>query len=55
MTPDRAGCRETVEDGVTGFCFETRNTKKLIEAVDKFVNMSNADRQQMGKNARLKM
>lgn len=40
---------------MTGFCFETRNTQKLIEAVDKFVNMSNADRQQMGKNARLKM
>lgn len=55
ITTDRAGCRETVEDGVTGFCFETRNTQKLIEAVDKFVNMSNADRQQMGKNARLKM
>ena len=55
ITTDRPGCRETVEDGVTGFCFETRNTQKLIESVEKFINMSNKDRQQMGKNARLKM
>ncbi len=55
ITTDRSGCRETVDDGVTGFCFETKNTQKLIESVEKFINMSNADRQQMGKNARLKM
>lgn len=55
ITTDRSGCRETVDDGVTGFCFETKNTQKLIESVEKFINMSNVDRRQMGKNARLKM
>ena len=55
ITTDRAGCKETVEDGVTGFCFETKNTQKLIESVEKFINMSNEGRKQMGKNARLKM
>ena len=55
ITTDRAGCKETVEDGVTGFCFETKNTQKLIESVENFINMSNEGRKQMGKNARLKM
>lgn len=55
ITTDRPGCRETVDDGVTGFCFETKNTQQLIDAVDKFMKMSNKERQQMGKNARLKM
>ncbi len=55
MTTNRSGCRDTVEDGVTGFIFEQRNTEQLIACVRKFMQMSNEERKQMGLAGRAKM
>ena len=49
------GCKEAVEDGKTGLLFEPRSGQALEEAIEAFVKMSAAEREQMGKNARAKM
>lgn len=55
ITTDRSGCRETVEDGVTGFVFEQRNRNALIGCVRKFMKMTNEERKAMGIAGREKM
>lgn len=55
LASDIPGCREGVEDGVTGFLFEKKNPLALIEAVEKFINLSVGERAEMGRRARQKM
>lgn len=55
ITTNRSGCRDTVDDGITGFIFEQKNTEQLIDCVHKFMNMSNEERRQMGLAGRKKM
>lgn len=55
ITTDREGCKETVEDGMSGYVVPQRNTEKLIEAVERFLKLSNAERCEMGKKGREKM
>lgn len=55
ITTNRSGCKDTVDDGVTGFIFEQRKTEQLIECVRKFLDMSNEERKQMGIAGRIKM
>jgi galacturonosyltransferase len=55
ITTDRSGCRETVENGVTGFMFPQRDREKLLECVREFMNMENEERMNMGLNGRRKM
>lgn len=55
ITTDRSGCRETAEDGVTGFVFEQKNEKQLIECVRRFMQMDNEERKKMGLAGRKKM
>jgi galacturonosyltransferase len=55
ITTDRSGCRETVENGVTGFMFPQRNREKLLECVRRFMNLDNEERKVMGLNGRRKM
>ena len=55
ITTDRPGCRETVNDGITGYVFEQKNRKQLIECVEKFMKLSNDEKKQMGIAAREKM
>ncbi len=55
ITTNRSGCRDTVDDGVTGFIFEQKNTAQLIECVRRFMQMSNEKRKQMGLAGREKM
>ena len=55
ITTDRAGCREVVEDGVNGFMIPQRNTEALVEALERFLKLSAADKQRMGLNARHKV
>ena len=52
---DRAGCREAVDDGKTGFLFKERDTQELISCVERFLALANSERAQMGLNARHKM
>lgn len=55
ITTDRSGCKETVEDGVTGFIFEQKNRKQMFDCVWKFIEMSNEERRVMGLAGRRKM
>lgn len=55
ITTDRSGCRETVDDGVTGFMIQQKNTEELIQAVRKFMEMGNEQRKQMGLAGRRKV
>lgn len=55
ITTDRSGCRETVDDGVTGFVFRQRNREELIDCVRRFMQMENEERRKMGLAGREKM
>lgn len=49
------GCRESFDEGVTGFGFEVKNADSLKAAVDKFLSLSHEQKCQMGKRGREKM
>lgn len=55
ITTDRSGCKDTVEDGVTGFVCEQKNREQLISCVKKFLKMNNEERREMGLAGRRKM
>ena len=47
-----SGCREIVDDGRSGILFEPRSLDALTAALDKFMNMDEGARREMGKAAR---
>ena len=55
ITTDRSGCREVVEDGVNGYMVPQKNSDRLIEAIEKFLNLSNEEKRAMGLAARVKV
>ena len=55
VATDRSGCRETVDDGKTGFVVPVRDEAALIAAVDQFMQMSWDERREMGLAGRTKM
>ncbi|MED9904831.1 MAG: glycosyltransferase family 4 protein [Lachnospiraceae bacterium] len=50
-----SGCKEIFEEGVTGFGCEPQNSESLIEAIRRFLALSNTERAEMGRKAREKM
>ena len=52
---DRSGCKETVDDNKSGFIVPVKNTEKVIESVEKIIQMTNKKREQMGLNGRKKI
>ncbi|GHU81181.1 capsular polysaccharide biosynthesis protein [Clostridia bacterium] len=50
-----AGCMETIDDDETGFLFEVKNSTSLVNAVEKFLNLTSAQRKEMGVRGRAKM
>ncbi len=52
---NRSGCRETVDDGKSGFVVPTKDAKSILYATEKIINMSNEERRQMGLNGRKKI
>lgn len=48
ITADRAGCRETLEDGVTGFLVPVNDEEAVIKATERFLKMSDEERRTMG-------
>lgn len=52
---DRSGCRETVNDGESGFIVPIKNAKKVIEYTEKIINMPYKERKQMGLCGRKKI
>ena len=55
ITTDTPGCREAVEDGVTGFLCAPRDVDSLVEAIKRMRRLSGSQRQAMGRAARRKM
>ena len=55
IAADRSGCRETVDDGVTGYIVPVQDEQATIEAVEKFLQLSREERRQMGLAGRRKM
>ena len=48
ITTNRSGCRETVENGKTGFVIPIKDEDALVEALDKFLSMMWEQRKDMG-------
>jgi galacturonosyltransferase len=47
-----SGCKETFIDGVSGLAFETKSTRSLVEAIEKFINLSYDEKKNMGISGR---
>lgn len=55
ITTNVPGCRETVDDGVTGFYCEAKSGKSLIDAVERFIALPWEKKKKMGENGRKKV
>lgn len=55
ITTNVPGCRETVDDNKTGFLCKSRSSQSLIEAVEKFIKLTNEEKIQMGIMGRKKV
>jgi glycosyltransferase involved in cell wall biosynthesis len=55
ITTDMPGCREAVEDGVTGYLCQPRSVELLIDAMMRMLDLPAAERTRMGAAARAKM
>ena len=55
ITTNRSGCRETLEDGITGYLVEQKNSKDLIEKIERFINMKYIDKKDIGLKERKKV
>ena len=55
IASDISGCREIVDEGVTGFLFEKGNSRMLIDAVRRFLTLDYEARKQMGRFGREKI
>ena len=55
IATDRAGCRETLDDNVTGFLVPVNDLDSLINATGKFLKMSSDQRKKMGLLGRMKI
>lgn len=55
ITTNVPGCKETVDDGKTGFLVNARDAKSLIYAVERFINLPYGQKVLMGRNAREKV
>lgn len=56
ITTDNPGCKETVNDGLTGFLYKGGNVEELVEKINLFVrDLPNNNRKQMGLYGREKM
>ena len=55
ITTNVPGCRETVDDGQTGYLVEAKNVKSLSAAVEHFINLPYQQKVLMGQNARKKV
>lgn len=49
------GCKEGIEDAVTGFLFEARSAQAMEDAIRKFLSLSQEERKEMGLRGREKM
>ena len=55
ITSDIPGCREAVEDGKSGFLCKAQDEDDLLRKMQKFVNLTRQEREEMGRCGRRKM
>lgn len=55
ITTNRPGCRETVDDGITGFLVRERDSGDLIEKMEEFLSLSREQQCRMGLAGRKKV
>lgn len=55
IAADRSGCRETVDNGVTGYIVPVNDEAAVLDAVEKFLSLTWEQRRQMGLAARAKV
>ena len=55
ITSDIPGCREAVEDGVSGILCDVRNEESLYKAMVRFANLEERERIVMGLCGRYRM
>lgn len=48
ITTDRSGCREVVDEGINGFIIKQRNSKDLIEKIERFMSLNYNEKKNMG-------
>ena len=54
ITTDNPGCRETVDDGVSGYVVPMKDTGALVEAIEKFLGLPFEEKRLMGVAGRAK-
>jgi len=52
ITTNNVGCKEVVEDGVTGYLCKIKDELDLADKMEKFILLSNAEKKQMGQKGR---
>lgn len=55
ITTNIPGCRESVEDGITGWLCQSKNSNNLYKKMKQFLHTNVSEREIMGKSARKKM
>lgn len=55
LATDIPGCRETYEDRVSGLGFSAKSTEALTEAVERFIQLPYAQKEEMGTEGRKKV
>lgn len=52
ITTDNVGCKETLQDGITGFLCKPRSVESLSDKMEIVINMPEQQRSEMGKAGR---
>lgn len=55
ITTDRSGCREVVDNEITGYIVKQKDSNDLIEKVERFIALTQDEKRKMGINGRMKM
>lgn len=55
ITTNRSGCKEIIDDGINGYIVEQKNSKDLIEKIEKFLNLDFDTKKRMGLAGREKV
>ncbi len=55
ITTNVPGCRETIDDGKTGFLIEAKNSQSLINAIERFIALPYGQKALMGREGRKKV
>lgn len=55
ITTKRTGCRETVDEGMTGYLVEEKSVSQLTEAMERFLLLTSEERIEMGRKGRHKV